>query len=336
MTVVPLIALLLAAPGGKGKVTSEAPKPLEQATKLEQGVRAFNLGDFEAALKALDAAAAEGGDAATLEKVHLLRAQCFAARQDYARAEEAFALALDANPDATLDPTRVDPTVVKVLDSVRARLTGTLVAGSTPAGATLLVDGKSAGVAPLTMALPVGKHHVEAKWGDGELKGIDVQVRPKREVRVEWVQGPGTVKVVKDVPDPKATRPFGDLRLGLEIPSVPSGISVPVEVGGGIEFFYFRVSLWARVYPNFGLVPRFAFALPVVDRISVMIEVGAPLIFIRDGLGVGLNGQGGVEFAPARWVGFFALIGGRHYFTWPGRNDPTALTASIGANLKLP
>ena len=161
---VPLLALLLTGP------VSKAAKP--DVPRLEQGQKLFAQGDFDAALKMLDAAAIEGGEPATLEKVQLLRAQCLAARQDFARAEEAFALALDANPETTLDPTRVDPTVVRILESVRARLTGSLVIGSNPPGARPVMDGKEIGLAPQTIAAPAGKHKLEAQWGDGPLQAL--------------------------------------------------------------------------------------------------------------------------------------------------------------------
>src|SRR3954467_6137258 len=85
-----------------------AAAPLK-GSRLEQGQKAFADGEYATALKALDAAVVEGAD---LERVQLLRAQVFAAQQDFGRAEEAFALALEANPEASLDPTRVDPSVV--------------------------------------------------------------------------------------------------------------------------------------------------------------------------------------------------------------------------------
>src|SRR5262249_29388504 len=84
------VALVSSAPPA-AKGPSLAP-----GTKLEQGQRAFNEGQLDAALKLLDAAAAEGGEAATVEKVQLLRGQCLAARADFSKAEEAFAFALDA------------------------------------------------------------------------------------------------------------------------------------------------------------------------------------------------------------------------------------------------
>ena len=324
---VPLLALLLTGP-----VTKAAKL---DAPKLEQGQKLFNQGDFDAALKMLDAAAIDGGDPATLEKVQLLRAQCLAARQDFARAEEAFALALDANPDTTLDPTRVDPTVVRLLESVRARLTGTLVMGSTPAGAKLLLDGREVGVAPQTVAAPAGKHKLEARWGEGATQTIELQVRPRRETRVEWVQGVAAAAPSSSMFEPRPLRPFGDLRGVLE-PATSGFASGGLELGGGIELSWFRIGVFARLFPYFGVSPRFQLALPVTDVLNVLLEVSAPLSFLTTGFGVGLGGGGGVEFYPLKWIGAYVLIGGRHHFLWPGRNDYTAFTATVGVRLRVP
>lgn len=328
---VPLLALLLAGP-----VTPKAPR--NDAPRLEQGQKLFAQGDFDAALKMLDAAAAEGGDAPTLEKVHLLRAQCLAARQDFARAEEAFANALEANPDVTLDPSRVDPTVVKLLESVRARLTGSLVVGSTPPGATLLLDGKGAGVTPQTLAVPAGKHRLEARWGEGPLQALDLQVRPRREVRVEWVQG-AVGPSQSDLLTERPVRPFGDLR-GMIEPATSGFVSGGLELGGGIELSWFRIGLFARLYPNFGVTPRFQFALPVLDSVNVLLELALPMTFLpassEGSFGLGIGGGGGAEYYPLKWMGGYVLIGGRHHFLWPGRNDNTAFTATAGIRLRMP
>ena len=313
-----------------------APRARVDVPKLEQGQKLFNQGDFDAALKMLDAAAIDGGDPATLEKVQLLRAQCLAARQDFARAEEAFALALDANPETTLDPTRVDPTVVRLLESVRARLTGTLVVGSTPPGALLMLDGKEIGPAPQTIAAPAGKHKVEARWGQGALQTLELQVRPRRETRVEWVQASAAaVGPDPGILAPRPLRPFGDLRGVLE-PSTSGFVSGGLELGGGIELSWFRIGLFARLFPFFGLVPRCQLALPVLDTVNVLLEVSALTNFLPNGFGLGIGGGGGAEYYPLKWIGGYVLIGGRHHFLWPGRNDNTAFTATAGVRLRVP
>lgn len=324
---VSLVALLLTAPATK--------PPRVEAPKLEQGQKLFNQGDFDGALKALDAAAVEGGDPATLEKVQLLRAQCLAARQDFARAEEAFALALDANPDTTLDPTRVDPTVVRLLESVRARLTGSLIIDSNPPGATLMLDGKPAGAAPQTIAAPAGKHKLEARWGEGALQALELQVRPRRETRVEWVQGAAGPVTSGVQLEPRPLRPFGDLR-GMIEPATSGYVSGGLELGGGIELSWFRIGLFARLFPYFGVTPRFQLALPVLESMNVLLEVALPVSFLQDGLGLGLGGGGGAEYSLLKWMGVYVLIGGRHHFLWPGRNDDTAFTATAGVRLRVP
>lgn len=326
--VVPLVALLLTAPVSR-LARGEGPK-------LEQGQKLFTQGDVDGALKMLDAAAAEGGDPATLEKVQLLRAQCLAARQDFGRAEEAFALALEANPETTLDPTRVDPTVVKLLESVRTRLTGTLVVGSTPPGALLLLDGKGAGLAPQTIAVPAGKHKLEARWGDGPLQAMELQVRPRREMRVEWVQGGSALGEGAGLLTPRPIRPFGDLRGVFEAASSGAPVSGGLELGGGFEASWFRLGLFARLFPYFGVTPRFQLALPVLDSVNVLLEVSLPLSFLPTGFGIGLGGGGGAEYYPLKWLGGYVLIGGRHHFLWPQRNDPTAFTATAGVRLRVP
>jgi len=321
-----MTALVLAAPAVK-------------ASRLELGVRFFNQGEFDVALKHLDAAAAEGGDSATLEKIHLLRAQAFAARQDFARAEEAFASALEANPDASLDPARVDPTLVKMLDSVRGRLTGTLVLNSTPPGATVSVDKKVVGVTPQTLSATVGKHHVEAKWGEAPAVEKDVQIRPKKELQIEWVQG-AVEKVMTTTPNPKERplRPYGDLRGVIEVPATAGAVPTGgLELGGGFELSYFRVGLWARLFPFFGVVPRVAFVLPVFDQVNVFLELQVPVWITRPGgFQVGLGGSGGAEYCPTNWLIVFAQIGGQHLFLSANRNDPTTFIATAGARLRMP
>jgi tetratricopeptide (TPR) repeat protein len=329
-TAVPLLALLLTGPVSKAARTD--------VPKLEQGQKLFNQGDFDAALKMLDAAAIEGGDPATLEKVQLLRAQCLAARQDFARAEEAFALALDANPETTLDPTRVDPTVVRLLESVRARLTGSLVLNSTPPGAIVLLDGKEIGAAPQTVAAPAGKHKLEARWGEGPLQTLELQVRPRRETRVEWVQGNGGVAAPSgNIFEPRPLRPFGDLR-GMFEPATSGFVSGGLELGGGIELSWFRLGLFARLYPNFALTPRFQFALPVLEQMNVLLEAGVPVNFLANGetpVGLGIQGQGGAEYYPLKWFAGYVLIGAVHHFIWPF-NNTTAFTATAGIRLRVP
>lgn len=290
------LSLLAAAPG--------------KGSRLEQGQKAFADGDYAVALRSLDAAVVEGAD---LEKVQLLRAQCFAAQQDFAHAEEAFGLALEANPEASLDPTRVDPSVVKVLDGLRARTRGIVTIHSTPPGAVVSLDGKELGPAPLEATTVIGRHKLEARWPVGPGAASEVLVRPRRETYVEWVQGPATVTNNPDpiVHEASIVHPFGEAR---GFGEVGGGLLGGVELGGGVELKFFRVGLDLRLAPFFGLNLRVGLVVPLIDILSLFVEAEVPVVFPANGALAGIGGDGGVEWHPLRFLGVFLALGGRHYF----------------------
>jgi hypothetical protein len=304
-----------------------------RSPKLELGQARFAQGDIDGALKVLDAAAVESQDPAVLEKVQLLRGQCFAARQDFARAEEAFEHALESGPLATLDPARVDPAVVRLLDAVRSKLVGTLVVYARPEGAavTLNVDGKKQ-EAPASVSLPIGRHTVE--WWAGGTKGSsEVLVYPRRETEVVVaLAGSDRGPPVERVPTV-----FGDFRGALE---VASDARLPwqggVDFGGGFESGPVRLSLLARLFPYFGVSPRAAFVVPVWDRLSVFLELEVPVWFRGGGIAVGMGGGAGVEYHLWKSFGVFGQVGGEHLFLNPGRIDDTHFVASGGVRLRPP
>jgi hypothetical protein len=317
--------LVLSAAGGK--------------SKLEQGQKAFAQGDFDAALKALDSAAQETQDTPTLERIHLMRAQCFGARQDFVRAEEAFALALEANPEAALDPARVDPSLVKVLDALRARTKGGLVIHSAPEGAELKLDGAPFGKAPQTTQVPIGRHKLEIQYAGVLAVSTELVVRTRGVTLVEVVQAPGATLIQSDTPvkDSKV-HPFADVRGMLEVP-----IQGGLEVGGGIEVPWVRLAVMIRVLDIFEIIPRISLVVPLGQApFSAFIEVEVPLAFSEIGgefrLGVGLGGAAGLEWMPWKWLGLYAQLGGRYFFT-PFNNTYAAaarFTTSGGVRLRLP
>jgi hypothetical protein len=330
-----LAAFLVAAAGG-GKTT-----------KLEQGQKAFNQGEFDAALRLLDQAASEAQDPSALEKVHLLRGQCFGARQDFARAEEAFALALEANPEAALDPARVDPSLVKVLDALRARTKGTLVIRSTPEGAELKLDGAPFGKAPKTEAVPIGRHKLEIQYAGAPAVTSEVVVRTRGVTSVEAVQAPSVAGMPSDAPTERKVRPFADVR-GMFESGTPEG---GLEVGGGIEVPWVRLAVMVRVVAFFEIIPRVSLVVPLpipmpagmdaksifTPHLSAFIEAEVP-IAIDQAVGVGLGGAAGAEWGPWKWLGLYAQLGGRYFFTVYNSCCTTRgrFTASGGVRLRLP
>jgi hypothetical protein len=344
-----VLIISFALHGAPAAATSPA-----KGSRFEQGQKLYNQGDVESALKLLDAAAQEEREPAVLEKVHLLRGQCFSARHDFVRAEDAFALALDANPDTSLDPARVDPTVVKLLEAVRMRLTATLIVTSSPPGANVFLDSKNAGVAPQTLQAPIGKHRVEARWGDGPLAPVELVFKPKKEVRIEFVQGPAPApQMVTVQPEQQPLRPYGDVRGIVDVPAngaaprggidlgggIEFGVSMPtggLDHGGGLKFSLFRIGLLARLFPDFGVVPRAAWVVPLIPKLNFVLEVHVPLLFRNEGIGLGFGGLAGGEFWALPWFGAFVGVGGQHLFKNDRRNDNTTFHATAGVRLRLP
>lgn len=319
-----LLATLLAA--------TAAPR----GARLEAGQKAFVQGDFDAALKALDLAAAEGGDDATLARVQLLRGQCFAAKGDLGKAEDAFALALEASPLASLDASRVDPSVVRLLDALRERLTGTVQVASEPAGAALELDGQARGEAPQELTVPLGRHEVRARWKDGVAQAaVVVHARRVQSVMLALAVAPAPVVTAPppavEEPPRHLVSPYGELRGVSENGAVDGGL----ELGAGVALPWSRVGLSVRLAPNFALAPRAAFVVPLWrERLHAFVELSLPLAFRRDGTAFGLGGSGGVAFAPVRWLALFAQLGGRHFFQNPNSLVNDRLVVEGGARLQ--
>jgi PEGA domain len=274
--------------------------------------------------------------------VHLLRGQCFAARQDFSRAEEAFALALEANPDASLDPSRVDPSVVKLLDAMRGRLTGELSLQSTPPGASVSIDGVVAGKAPFTSPVGIGKHKLEARWPDGAVGQADVVVRGKRETRVAFVAVTVTVTVQAPAPPlppvepPSRVRPYGELRTGFEVPALNTDW-FGLEVGGGVELPWTRFGLTFRMYPAFGLTPRASLVIPVLkDVLLAQVELQVPMLFRQNNFILGFGAVAGVEWTPLKALGVFAQLGGRQYVRGESITFYTRFVSEVGLRIRLP
>jgi hypothetical protein len=310
----PLLVVLLMAGPAKG-------------TRLDQAQKAFVSGDYDGALKLLDPMQ-DATDTATLEKVQLLRAQCYAAQQNFAKAEDAFTQALEANPEASLDPAKVDPSVVKVLDSLRARLTGELVVTSS-AKADITVDGKALGATPVSGPAGIGRHKVEAKI-NGQSSSVEAVVYVHRPTQVVFAQTPGGPPVVSPEA-PSKIRPFGDFRGVYEAGADEGGL----ELGGGVEFPYTRLGVSARLWPQFGFTIRAGLVVPLLDNLNGYLEVEVPFLF-RSSAAIGLGGVVGAEFQFSRWAGVFAQIGGRHYFVNPDSIVDNRFILAGGVRLRLP
>lgn len=344
MTLVLAVLLCAAQPNAKA---APAAAPAYTGTRFEQGQKAFAEGRFDVALKLLDEAAPEEREPAAVEKLQLLRGQCFAARQDFGHAEEAFALALEANPEASLDPGKVDPALVKLLESMRARSSGKVSFRSTPAGAAVSLDGVEVGAAPGSATAVIGRHKLEAKWPSGGVAQLEVMVRPRREVFVELVllerEKEKVVTVVREVPvqvpvpaappPERLVRPWAGFRIGADVNSGPEW---GIDLGGGVDFKYFSIGAYLRPYRYFYVIPRVAGIWPVLDFLNLFVEAEVDVRASSARLGVALGGSAGVEVFPLRWLGVFAEVGGKGFFINRGFVVDARFTLSGGARVRLP
>jgi hypothetical protein len=304
------------------------------------GQSEFKRGDFLSALRILDAAAAEATDDQLLGQIHLVRGQCLAARQDFPGAEEAFSLALKHDPEVSLDPSRVDPDLVKTLERVRGRLRGELVVHANRTGAQVSMDRKSLGQVPLKSTVSIGKHAVEVRSLDG-LYGAkqDVVVHYKKTTEVsaqlkELPAAPRSTDTGEVIGPEDYIRPFADIRGTLD--PIASSKNFGFEVGGGLEYRHLRASANAILYPDFGIDFRGALNVPVADRFSAYISLEMPIVFAGS-VQFGLGGAGGLEYDVTRWFDPFFEVGVRHFFTGLGPDeDANRLVLQFGARLKVP
>ena len=332
---------------------SAAPKK-PASGRLASAQAEFNRGDFASALRDLDAAVSETGDEPTLSRIHLLRGQCYGAQRDLVKAEEAFEKALENDPEAKLDPQRVDPSLVSLLEGLRDRMQGDLEV-RTDRPAKVHFDGKPIGPAPVKASVAIGRHKLEAHTGDGKYSAsssVVIAAHKTTTVEMELAEsrreddtppvGPRGGGEPRDGGgEPRGSgsftvyggRPLADLRLGvnpLDLLTVPQA-----EVGFGAEWPYVRASVHLQFLPVFGIVPRGGFWVPVVDQVRAYIELELPIFFPQGTtpLGLGLGGCGGAEFFFIKWLSGFAEIGARNFFL-PGPEVQVIIQA--GMRMRLP
>jgi len=331
--------------------------PRKPSGRLTAAQAEFSRGDFAAALRDLDAAVSETGDDPTLSKIHLLRGQCYGAQRDLVKAEEAFEKALESDPEAKLDPQRVDPSLVSLLEGLRDRMQGELEV-RTDRPAKVHLDGKPIGLSPVKASVAIGRHKLEAHTGDGKYSAsssVVIAAHKTTTVEVELAEN----RREEDTPpvgpggrggdggrdgsgEPRGAgssfsiyggRPLADLRLGvnpLDIVNVPHA-----EVGFGAEWPYIRASVHLQFLPGFGIVPRGGLWVPVVDQVRAFVELELPVYFPQGttALALGLGGCGGAEFFFIKWLSAFAEIGARNFFL-PG--PEVQVTIQAGMRMRLP
>lgn len=198
---------------------------------LTQALRELGEGDFDKALKTLDAAVKKTSDSTQLARLQLARGQCLVALGKLDKAGQAFSAALAKDPTIELDATRASPDAMDVFEKARSTLKGTVtIKLSGGAQGEVRVDGRAMGPAPLTIELPAGPHRVEARAKDGRSTGEDVKVVPLRIMEVVLALPPAGEKppeplATKDAPTTTVTTPPAKVE--------PPAVSAPAKPAGG-------------------------------------------------------------------------------------------------------
>ncbi|MBK9072943.1 MAG: PEGA domain-containing protein [Myxococcales bacterium] len=143
---------------GAGALTLFSPSishasPEEAAAQLKAGVAATRSGDFAAAIAALEASM----KAKPTAKAALFLANAYLKVDQLTKAHAAYKRVLALEPG---HPKRA--AIRALIADIDERNRGTLKISSTPAGASVFVDGNktAAGVTPMDLALPDGKHRI--------------------------------------------------------------------------------------------------------------------------------------------------------------------------------
>jgi len=178
------------------------------ASPLVEAKKDFAEGDFERAVKKLDAALKKSKDPAEAAQLQLLRAQCLIGLGKTDAARAAFTGALQKDPAIELDASRASPDAMSLFDQARAALPATIAVKVTGGAATLRIDGKDFGPAPLTTQLPPGPHVFEARASDGRSAKKELTANAGRKLEVELpleaeLKSPAPVAAEETKPPPQ-------------------------------------------------------------------------------------------------------------------------------------
>lgn len=317
-----LLLTLAGAPGVPGP----------DSAALKEALSAFDNADFDRCLQVTEHGAQSSRDDAVIAQLYLTRGRCYAALQLFDKVEDAFTHALDHDPEARLDPKRVLPTLVVLLDSLRVRLHGTL-AVDVP-NAIVSVDGNEVGPTPLNTPVAIGRHHVSAHTpGGGEAAEGEAVVRPNRTTHLELhlapvtaATHPGERPVVAAEPDP----------LQLDVDAVAR--FDPLNGFGAAAGPSVRGSYWiAALHGGGGLFPSLDLELGlraprVVGPVGLFASAHGLLLFSA-AVQAGFGGAAGLMVSGGERFEVFAEAGGHAYFG--AGPQPTFLTVGAGVRIRV-
>jgi hypothetical protein len=298
--------------------------------RLQAAQSALGDGDFDTCLKEVSAGTPLTQDDATLSQLYLTQGRCLGALQRYGQVEEAFSRALAHDPEARLDPNRVLPALVVMLDSLRSRLRGTLQVDSQPDSAQLEVDGVPKGPTPARILVPIGRHHVRARSSDSALVGEgDTVVRPNQTTPLRLT----LIRRVTSTPPPGAAEPPVALQLDV------LGMLDPINGFAAAAGPSLRGHFWfAAAHASFGLNPgvdaQVGFRTPnVAGPLGAFAHADGRLLFLPSGTIPGAGGGAGIYVTASSRFEVFGQVGVTQYLTGPPQT--TLWTLATGVRIRI-
>ncbi|MBX7102184.1 MAG: hypothetical protein K1X89_30995 [Myxococcaceae bacterium] len=297
-----------------------AASPTDEASGLvSQARQALDGGDFDRAL-ALLGKASTGASGASLARVELLRGECLAALRRYDETEQAFERALNADPEAALDPAAASPTLVALLDGVRKRLTGQLAVVSDGLD-ELTLDGAVLSGPPAVVTTSIGRHRLTARWGD-----------VSRSTEAVVSAGRTTTLTLEPPPAEAGSGPhwLAELKLGFQ----PLSPSATILAGAGLRYGPVFASLHAIAGNAFGLELHLgAFRTRLAGPVGLLGSLDG-VLFLGSTAVPGLGPSGGAFVSLGEHLELTVDAGYRRFFTTaPVVHDVFLLGLSVRALL---
>ncbi len=149
-----------------GPLAGQAQEHLQQGEKFYWGLKPDRaISELREALRILRAVFPGLSDLSLLVQTHLLLGATYQSLGQGAQAEEAYHQVLMLEPQYRLDETRFNPLVIESFEKVRGSLLaetrGSISFISQPQGASVKLDGRAAGITPVTVpAVLPGGHYV--------------------------------------------------------------------------------------------------------------------------------------------------------------------------------
>ncbi len=260
---------------------------LAAADPLADAQRLFDAGDFDGALKKLDAGLRSEPPAPQRAQLQLARARCFSALRRNAELEPALEAALESDP--TLKPgDDVSPSFRTTFEQLRVRLAAVVTVVTDSPGAAVRIDDALIGRTPLDTRLPVGRYRIAVIDETGQELTRDVLVAPRQPQTVRIARGAKPAAVAApaepptvDAPD-EAPRPW-PVELAISGRALTDFRGAAVEVGAAVlgRFFIVEVDAVLGDSPGAGL------------------RAGGRLPFVRGLFSIQLTADGVAFFRPA-------------------------------------